>query len=561
MVMGLLAPFFRVAERPEPPAPGLKLYQFRGRGADVVRLHLRVEPSGHGLLFCDVTDVVHLNPTAAEMARAILDREPRTAAMSRLKARYRVSTRELEADWTRVEQLVQTLSTPVAGCRTCLAALPTTPVFSTRAEAPFKADLALTYACNNDCPHCYNDPSRFGLPPLDRAGWSRILDVLARVGVPHVILTGGEPTMHPDIDGIVRDAVARGLVAGMNSNGRRWSGPGFAEEMKAAGLDHLQVTIESHRPEVHDAMVGARAWDQATRGVRRAQDAGLLTITNTTLTRANARELEPMMDFLCNDLRLRTFAMNGMIHSGGGASNPDALAPEELGGILVRVRTLAEERGMRFLWYTPTEYCRLNPVELEIGAKRCNAGEYSLCVEPDGSVLPCQSYYQSAGNILRDPWDSIWNGELFTSFRRREEDPRGSPWLPEKCHECPDLPLCGGGCRIEHEAALSSGGVSGGGCHSGSGVSTGGGCSSGGCSSGGCSSGGGCSTKSAHGAPVEGAGAGFVALSALTGGASQRGRDFRDLGPAREAVRSKAALRSTASAADVATAAARRANH
>jgi radical SAM protein with 4Fe4S-binding SPASM domain len=106
---------------------------------------------------------------------------------------------------------------------------------------------------------------------------------------------------------------------------------------------------------------------------------------------------------------------------------------------------------MRFLWYTPTEYCRMSPVELEIGAKRCNAAEYSICVEPSGDVLPCQSYYVAAGNILRDPWKTIWQGELFRSFRDRNEAPRVAG-LPEKCWHCPDLPLCGGGCRLEREA-------------------------------------------------------------------------------------------------------------
>jgi radical SAM protein with 4Fe4S-binding SPASM domain len=93
----------------------------------------------------------------------------------------------------------------------------------------------------------------------------------------------------------------------------------------------------------------------------------------------------------------------------------------------------------------------MNPVELELGAKRCNAGEYSIAVEPNGDILPCQSYYVSAGNILRDPWDSIWRGELFVSFRDRETL-KGAAGLPEKCWECPDLPSCGGGCRIEREA-------------------------------------------------------------------------------------------------------------
>jgi radical SAM protein with 4Fe4S-binding SPASM domain len=164
----------------------------------------------------------------------------------------------------------------------------------------------------------------------------------------------------------------------------------------------------------------------------------------------NRDHVEEIIDFLFA-LGIRTFAMNGMIYSGGGYCDPNAIPEEELPAILIRIRDHAKELGMKFLWYTPTEYCRMNPVELEIGAKRCNAAEYSICVEPNGDVLPCQSFYVSAGNILRDPWEKIWDGELFRSFRDRENDPKWAG-LPEKCWECPDLPLCGGGCRIEREA-------------------------------------------------------------------------------------------------------------
>jgi radical SAM protein with 4Fe4S-binding SPASM domain len=148
---------------------------------------------------------------------------------------------------------------------------------------------------------------------------------------------------------------------------------------------------------------------------------------------------------------IRTFAMNGMIYSGGGFAHPNAIPANELAPLLVRVRDHAKKLGMRFLWYTPTEYCQLSPVELEIGAKRCNAGEYSLCIEPNGDVLPCQSYYVSSGNILLDPWEDIWNSDLLVGFRNREIDPR-LYGLHEICWDCPDLPVCGGGCRIEREA-------------------------------------------------------------------------------------------------------------
>ncbi len=66
------------------------------------------------------------------------------------------------------------------------------------------------------------------------------------------------------------------------------------------------------------------------------------------------------------------------------------------------MRELAEGLDLRLIWYTPTRYCRINPVELELGPGHCTAGRYNLCVEPDGAVIPCQSYYERAGNLLTE---------------------------------------------------------------------------------------------------------------------------------------------------------------
>jgi len=64
-----------------------------------------------------------------------------------------------------------------------------------------------------------------------------------------------------------------------------------------------------------------------------------------------------------------------------------------------------------------------------------------MCVEPNGDVLPCQSYFQPLGNMLADPWESIWNSALANYIRNRE-------WLPDMCKECPDVEICGGGCPL-----------------------------------------------------------------------------------------------------------------
>ena len=79
---------------------------------------------------------------------------------------------------------------------------------------------------------------------------------------------------------------------------------------------------------------------------------------------------------------------------------------------------------------------------MDLGVKGCTAALYNMCIESDGSVLPCQSYYTSLGNILETPWEAIWNHELALSLRERRN-------LPAECQTCGLLPECGGGCPLE----------------------------------------------------------------------------------------------------------------
>ncbi|MGD8805879.1 MAG: radical SAM protein [Chloroflexota bacterium] len=452
------------------PEPGLHTYELDpeyGRR----RIHLRLDADGRGVLFVDVTDVIHLNQTAAAMAKLALDGQPISSARARLLTGIRPADRPaLNRDLAEIYAMIARLQSPDGSCPTCaigatsLGALENAPLFSVPARAPYKVDLALTYGCNNACGHCYNEPERFTMPSLTREEWLAVIDKLHQIGVPHVIFTGGEATLHPDLPELIHYADSLGLVTGLNTNGRRIADRDYMDRLAASGLNHVQVTLGSSRPAVHDAIMGARSFGQTVRGIQNAIAAGVHCITNTTIMACNRDHTAEIIHFLY-DLGIRTFAMNGMIYSGGGLYDPNAIPEAEMPPILIRVRDTAAELGMRFLWYTPTEYCRMSPVELEIGAKRCNAAEYSVCVEPSGDVLPCQSYYVAAGNILRDPWEHIWQGHLFRSFRDRNDDPRASG-LPEKCWDCPDLPLCGGGCRLEREArsAAESGMPCAGGC-------------------------------------------------------------------------------------------------
>jgi radical SAM protein with 4Fe4S-binding SPASM domain len=430
---------------------GLRAYKI-SRPDGHKTIHLRIEEEGSGVLFDNLSHVIHLNPTASLMAKMMLDGLSPQQSLARLMRVFRnVAKDQLLSELNKIYKMIERLRVPNNGCPVFDCSFVTQmPIFTKKINAPYKVDLALTYKCNNNCSHCYNDTARRRIASLDASDWHKILDTLASIGVPHIIFTGGEPTLYPQLLQLIKYADRLGQITGLNTNGRRLADAHFVDELAGAGLNHVQITLESCRPEVHNSITGQSAFHETVQGIENCLSTSLHTITNTTLTRQNVHHVHDIMDFL-HHLGIRTFAMNGMIHSGKGRAHPDALSANELQSILIRVREKAMDLGMQFLWYTPTEYCQMSPLDLGIGCKRCNAGEYSMCIEPNGNVLPCQSFYVPAGNILTDEWKTIWNSELFLTFRNRTEDPAGSG-LPEKCWHCPQLDVCGGGCRLEREA-------------------------------------------------------------------------------------------------------------
>ena len=108
---------------------------------------------------------------------------------------------------------------------------------------------------------------------------------------------------------------------------------------------------------------------------------------------------------------------------------------------------------MRFLWYTPTQYCRLSPVELEIGAKRCNAGEYSVCIEPNGDVLAVSVVLCLRGQYPARPVGIDLEQSSCSLASATGKRILRSMVCRKNAGNVPIWPLCGGGCRIEREAA------------------------------------------------------------------------------------------------------------
>jgi radical SAM protein with 4Fe4S-binding SPASM domain len=411
------------------------------------RIHLRLDPDGHGTLIVNANQILHLNPTAAMMAQLILEEASENEAVRLIRRKYHVSATQARADMGTIREQLEELIRPEGACPIHDLGLETIMPFSARPTAPYRLDLALTYRCNNDCAHCYNVEGR-DLQELATADWKRILDKAWELGIPHIIFTGGEPTLREDLPELVAHAEQNGQITGLNTNARRLSDPRYVDELAKAGLDHVQITLESDEPEIHDRMVRAKgAFPQTVKGIRNVLASLLYVMTNTTMLRTNVDSIPATLDFLA-ELGVPTVGLNALIHSGRGSTVGTGLEESELAPLLEIARQKTAAHGQRLIWYTPTQYCNFDPVALDLGVKGCTAALYNMCVEPDGNVLPCQSYYQPLGNLLSDEWNAIWEHPLAVRLRNREN-------LPQKCSGCAMMPECGGGCPLQFESIPS----------------------------------------------------------------------------------------------------------
>jgi radical SAM protein with 4Fe4S-binding SPASM domain len=310
-------------------------------------------------------------------------------------------------------------------------------------KAPPRMDLALTYNCNNNCFFCYTGGPRKGRE-LNTAEWKTVLDKLWDSGIPQVVFTGGEPTLRNDLIELVDHA--QEFVTGLITNGRKLAA--LAPELHRVSLDYVQVSLESNLPEVHNRMVGVNgAWKETCEGIRGAITSGLEVITNTTLTRDNIA-IFPDLIKTGASLGLKIMACNIIICSGRGIrSKKNSEVPlAELKNTMSQALEAADKAGIRLEWYSPTCYKQFNPLEFGFGTKSCSAAQYNMTIEPDGSVIPCQSWLkEKVGNILTDPWPNIWNHPVCKGFREKE-------YLKDKkeCSGCEYLKQCYGGCPLEY---------------------------------------------------------------------------------------------------------------
>jgi pyrroloquinoline quinone biosynthesis protein E len=313
---------------------------------------------------------------------------------------------------------------------------------------PLTLIAELSYRCPLRCPYCSN-PLDIGAAAyrqeLETEHWARVFGEAAALGVLQLALTGGEPMLCRDLPQLCEAARDAGLYSSLITAGTLFDET-RAVELKRAGLDHVQISIQSPDPADNDRIAGNRSFAKKLAAAQIAKRLEFPLTINCVLHRQNLDRIEQILE-LALELGAQRLELANTQYYGWAVPNQAALMPTraQLERAEAAVNRFRERVGPKLdiLWVLPDYYEDL--------PKPCMGGwaRTALVIAPNGDALPCQAATTIPGlafaNVREQPLDWIWNeSDAFTRFR-------GTGWMQEPCRSCPlerqqqDF----GGCRCQ----------------------------------------------------------------------------------------------------------------
>jgi AdoMet-dependent heme synthase len=264
---------------------------------------------------------------------------------------------------------------------------------------PLSVHIDVTYRCNERCVHCYLDHDDKG--EMTTAEIKGILDQLAEAGVFFLTFSGGEVFMRRDFLEIVEYARSLTFNVKIKTNGVMIH-EAEAKRLRELGVEQVQLSVYSHRPEVHDAITKLPgSLKRTVDSIRFLKSQGLkVTMSNVMMTvnrqdqagtHALAKDLDvsyaldptvtPKIDGDTSILRLRV----------GGESLHEIFTDPDLVGDVAAFSAAPEP-----------------PDEDAMEGYSCSAGHTACYINPYGEVFPCVQFPLPTGNLRRQKFADIW---------------------------------------------------------------------------------------------------------------------------------------------------------
>ena len=328
-------------------------------------------------------------------------------------------------------------------------------------KAPRIIAWEITRSCNLACAHCraaaHCEPYP-GELTLDEC--KSVMDDIASITDPILILTGGEPLMRSDIWEIIDYAHEKGLHPVIGTNGTLVTDE-VAAKIAEHGIPRVSVSLDFPTAEGQDAFRGKEgAFAETIEGVRNLRANGVGVQVNTTITKMN-HQLVDEMHQLALDLDAAAFHPFLLVPTGRGEDLVDVeLTPDEYEEVLTWAYHCQKTSPLHFKPTDAPQYYRIirqlsakegrevtpETYGMEAMTRGCLGGITFAFISHVGDVQPCGYFDMQLGNVKEEPFSKIWeNSPVFADLRDFSR-------LKGKCGLCEYKHVCGG-CRARALAA------------------------------------------------------------------------------------------------------------
>jgi pyrroloquinoline quinone biosynthesis protein E len=309
---------------------------------------------------------------------------------------------------------------------------------------PYTLIAELTYRCPLRCPYCSNpvDYSE-NKDELSTEEWCRVFGEAEELGVMQLHLTGGEPLARKDLELLVAHARAVGLYTNLVTSGIPLARERL-ERLAQAGIDHVQVSVQSSKPDLADEIAGYAGHAKKLEVMRWVKALGLPLTMNVVLHRANLGEIDELVA-LAEEVGADRLELANTQYVSWALSNRDVLLPTR-----DQIERASEKaaphrdrlRGTMDVLFVKPDYFGTTP-------KACMDGwaRRFLQIVPDGRVVPCHAATSITSLTFDDvrgkPLEEIWETSPALLAYRGEE------WMQEPCRSCEKRTIDFGGCRCQ----------------------------------------------------------------------------------------------------------------
>ncbi len=319
--------------------------------------------------------------------------------------------------------------------------------------------------CNLACKHCYSISADHNFPDeLSTDVIFKTMDDLKAFRVPVLILSGGEPLLHPDIFKISKRAKEMGFYVGLSTNGTLIN-KDMINDIKAMNYDYVGISIDGIG-ETHDHFRRKKgAYDASINAIRLCRDNDIKIGIRFTLTQDNAHELPKLLDLMDAE-DINKFYLSHLNYSGRGNRNRkddathimtrkalDLVFDKCCDDILQNkereyVTGNNDADGVYLLHWVEKHHPEMvKHIKTKLQQWGGNSSGVNIAnIDNLGDVHPDTYWWHySLGNVKQRLFSEIWNDTSDPIMKKLKQSPRN---IKGRCHQCAYFNICGGNTRI-----------------------------------------------------------------------------------------------------------------